>query len=123
MNATKKDYKINFVKLNLPSRVKLTTTVKDLEDTLTQLDSSNIYNLEVTGASTTEHLAAINAYACVSKFSFTEEASNVDIAEIADDLKEAGDTSVSDIIMVALDDVELNEEELARAKSILAEVL
>lgn len=115
-------YNIEFVKLSLPSKIKITTTVADLPDTLQQLDPTNLYNLEISGSSTSETLMLIGDTPCVSKFIFSELVVD-DMEEIADDLKAAGDNSISEIIMVALDDVELSEEELLRAEQILKEVL
>ena len=116
-------YEIDFVKLDLPSKVKITTPSKDLEDTLTQLDKANRYNIEVTGSSTTEHLTEIAKHGSITKFNFSEQDMSDSFEEITDDIKAAGDNSISEIIMVALDDVELSPEELAKAKVILQETL
>ena len=122
IDITNAGYEIEFIKLALPSKVKLTTTLENLEDTLTQLDKANKYNLEISGASTTENLAHIGKYPSVNTFSFSEEVQE-DYQDIANDLKTSSDDSISDIIMLALEDVELNTDELTRAKKILAEVL
>ncbi len=122
ITISSKDYEIDFIKLNLASKVKITTTTANLKETLKQLDSCNMYNLEVSGVSSTEHLTEIAKYSCVSKFTFSELSTEC-FEEVTDELKAAGDTSVSDIIMVALDDVELSEAELIRAEKILQEVL
>ena len=115
-------YEIDFIKLSLPSKVKVTCTVQELSDTLSTLDKSNKYNVEVSGASTSEALLELEKYSNITKFSFSEVVQE-DTVSITDELKEAGDVSVTDIIMVALDDVELSSEDLKLAKAILTEVL
>ena len=117
------DYKIEFIKLDLPSKVKVVIKQKDLTDTLPTLDTANRYNLEVVGISNSENLMSISEKQdFITKFNFTDIEDSI-MEVITDDLKEAGDVSVSEIIMIALDDVELSDSELVKAKKILQEVL
>lgn len=117
------DYEIEFIKLTLPSKVKLTTTKEELSDTVASLDPSNKYNLEIAGTSCTASLSSISkGEGPITKFSFSDI--EVDAGELlVDTLKDSSDSSISDIIMVALDDVELSDEELENAKKLLKELL
>lgn len=117
------DYKIDFIKLNLPSKVKLTVKQSDLKETLKTLDIANKYNIEITGVSSSESLVDLaDNQDVITKFKFSDLEDDI-MEVVTDDLREAGNVSVSDIIMVALDDVELTIEELDKAKKFLKEVL
>ncbi len=123
VSISKKGYNIEFKKLLLPSKAKVTTTTEDLKETLKQLEKSFLYNIEVSGKSSSEHLDELNKYSNVVKFSFSEQEGQEEFEDITDELKASSEASVIDIIITALDDGVLEEDEMERARKVLSEVL
>jgi DNA repair exonuclease SbcCD nuclease subunit len=116
------DYKITDVNLTLPSKIKITCTKKELPSVLEQLDPQNMYKLDITGEVDAEALKSLKDTSCVSKFMFND-ASNDNVEDVADELLVTMHKSLSEVIVVALGDLELTDEELELAKKILKEEL
>jgi len=117
------DYEIVDVNLKLPSKVKIQCTEQELPTVLDSLDAQNKYKLAITGENTTESLQLLKEHGEVTKFSFEGGVDSSQVDDIADELLITMQNSVSDVIVVALADLELTEEELDRAKKILQEEL
>lgn len=123
IDATKPNYKIDFIKLDLPCKVKLTVKADTLKDTVKQLDKANRYNLEVLGEATTDNLSQISDRSEVSKFTFSGLGGEESVKDITDDMKVLANSTLEDIIMQSIADVDFTEKQFSRAKTILSEVL
>jgi len=116
-------YEVEDITLNLPSKEKVICKDDTLKDTLAALDEANVYKIEIIGDSNSEALLAIQDASNVSKFSFTETTKSTDVDDVADELLIEMQNSVEDIIIVALADLELTDDEVERAKKIIQEEL
>ena len=123
LHITDEGYEIEDITLNLPSKEKVICKEAELQDTLDSLDDANIHKLEIIGDSSSESLLALRASPSVSKFSFTETTKSSDVGDITDELLVTMHNSVEEVIVVALSDLELTDEEMERAKKIIQEEL
>ncbi len=115
------DYSIEFKQLHLPSKIKLQVEAKDLETAVQLLDDTNKYNIEVLGEENSDFIKLLKNKECVEKFSFISE--EEDIEDIKDDIILSTVNSVTGIIEISLEDLELTDEEKNAAKRLLREVI
>ena len=116
-------YEIRDIELNLPSKEKITVKKDELDDTLAGLDDQNRYKIEVIGESDTETLEKLKGYDNILKFSFSETHKDELIEDITDEIRVELHNSLQEVILVALDDLELTPEERERAEKVLQEEL
>ena len=116
---SKNGFEIKDITLDLPSKIKVTTSSDKLEDTLKSLSDKHLYKLEITGEVSSLMLGMLAEAPNVYKFSFEELEDTVE--DIAEELLVSMGNSVEDLLVVALGDLSLSEEELNRAKAIIKE--
>lgn len=119
----KKDFEIKDVQLHLPSKVKISVRAGDIVETFGTLDDDNMYKVEIVGQSSSEILQKIQEHSNITSFYFTENHDDEMIADITDELRVELHNSLQEIILVALDDLELTQEERDRAAKVLQEEL
>jgi len=114
---------VNDVELDLPSKIKLVVKKDELQDTVDSLDKKNRYKIEIIGNSDSETLQTLQDVSCVTKFSFSENFDDEMVDDITDELLVEMHNSLQDVIMVALGDLELTDEEKELARKVLQEEL
>lgn len=116
-------YEITDKILTLPSKEKIITKKEELDDILESLDQQNIYKLEIVGESDAETLEKLKEHENILKFSFSETHNDELIDDITDEIRIELHNSLQEVILVALDDLELTPEERERAEKVLQEEL